>query len=137
MARRGISAVRGLLLVALAGGLTACASVDATTTEYVGAPHFPPGDPAKVEILRREPTRPHDRLGEVMIDASTDPAPPITEIEGKLRTEAAKMGADAVVVVYDRIQPVGAWVSGPWWARSVEPVTGRRLIAVAIKYRPQ
>jgi hypothetical protein len=51
-----------------------------------------PGDPAKAEILRSEPTRPNDRLGEIMIDASTDPAPPITEVEAKLRKEAAKLG---------------------------------------------
>jgi hypothetical protein len=49
--------------------------------------------------LRSEPTRPNDRLGEIMIDASTDPAPPLTEVEAKLRKEAAKLGADAVVVV--------------------------------------
>lgn len=69
--------------------LSSCASVDSYTTQYVGAPHFPPGDPAKVEILRTEPTRPHDRLGEIVIDASTDPAPQITKVEDKLRKEAA------------------------------------------------
>ena len=115
--------------------LVACATVDATTTQYVGAPHFPPSDPARVEIVRAEPTRAYDRLGEIVIDASTDPAPPITEVEAKLRNEAGKLGADAVVVVYDRLQPVAAYVSGPLWARSVETVTGRKVVGVAIKYR--
>jgi hypothetical protein len=45
-----------------------------------------------------------------MVDASTEFPPPITEVEGKLRTEASKLGADAVVVVVDRSQPVGAYV---------------------------
>jgi hypothetical protein len=124
-----------LLLVALAAMLASCASLQATTTPYVGAPHFPPSDPSRVEIVRTEPTRPHERLGEIMVEASTNPPPPITEVEDKLRMEASKLGADAVVVVVDRIQPVGAYVSGPWWGRSVDVVTGRKLVGVAIRYQ--
>jgi hypothetical protein len=92
--------------------------------------------PARVEILRAEPTQPHARLGEIVVDASTEPAPPITEIEDKLRTEAARLGANAVVVVVDRVQPTGAYVSGPWWGRSVDVITGRKLVGVAIRYQP-
>ena len=40
-----------------------------------------------------------------------------------------------MVVVYDLLQPIGAWVQSPWWGRSVETITGRRLVAVAIKYK--
>jgi hypothetical protein len=71
----------------------------------------------------------------VEVDASPEPAPPIAEFEQKLRAEAAKMGADSVVVVHDRIQPVGAFVAGPWWGRDVDVITGRKLVGVAIKYR--
>ena len=126
---------RPALLAALACALASCTSIDSHTTQYVGAPHQPPSDPARVEILRTEPTRPHDRLGEVMVDASVDPAPPIAEVEARLRNEAAKIGADAVVIVYDHVQPVGAFVSGPWWGRTVDTITGRKLIGVAIKYQ--
>jgi len=133
------SRIRGLvpplLLTAFACALASCTSIDSHTTQYAGAPHQPPGDPAKVEILRTEPTRPHDRLGEVMVDASVDPAPPIADVEARLRKEAAKIGADAVVVVYDHVQPVGAFVSGPWWGRTIDTITGRKLIGVAIKYQ--
>lgn len=115
--------------------LGACATVDVTTTEYVDAPRYQPTEPTAVQILRTEPTVPHDRLGEVMVDASTDPAPPIVEVEQKLCKAAAKLGADAVVVVYDRIQPVAAYVSGPWWGRNIESISGRKLIAVAIRFR--
>ena len=94
----------GWQLMILALGLAACATVDATSTQYVGAPTFPPTNPASVQILRVEPSRPHVRLGEIQIDGSTDPAPPVAEIEQKLRDDRAKMGADAVVVVMDRIQ---------------------------------
>jgi len=40
------------------------------------------------------------------VDASTDPPPPVVEIEQKLCQAAARMGANAVVVVLDRVQPV-------------------------------
>lgn len=125
---RALPAVCGVLLAA-------CATLDATTTAYVGAPHVRPSNPGTVEILRTEPTRPHDRLGEISVEASTEPAPPITEVEDKVRAEAAQLGADAAVVVVDRIQPVGAYVSGPWWDRSIDTITGHKLVAVAIRYR--
>lgn len=128
-------ALTRILLLGLVAVLVSCSSVSVTTMPYVGAPRFPASDPAGVEILRTEPPRPHERLGEVEVDASTEPAPPIAEVEQKLRAEAAKMGADAVVVVHDRIQPVGAFVAGPWWGRDVDVITGRKLVGVAIKYR--
>ena len=115
--------------------LGACATVDVTTTQYVGAPRYQPTEPAAVQILRTEPTVPHDRLGEVMVGASTDPAPPIAEVEQQLCKAAAKLGADAVVVVYDRVQPVATYVVEPWWGQSIESISGRRLIAVAIRFR--
>ena len=46
------------------------------------------------------------------------------------------MGADAVVVVYDHRQPMGAYVMGWYWDRSIETVTGRNVVDVALKYRP-
>jgi hypothetical protein len=114
----------------------ACASVSATSIQYVGTPHFPPSDPAAVAILRAEPSRPHERLGEVSVTASTAPAAALTDVEEKLRTKASTLGADAVVVVYDALQPVGVYSTGGWWLdRNVYTVTGRRLVGVAIKYR--
>jgi hypothetical protein len=125
-----------LLLGALTCWLVACTSLDATTTPYAGAPHYPPSDPASVQILRTQPTKPHDRLGEIIVDVSTHPATLGNGVEQKLRQEAAKMGADAVVVVYDRLQPLGAYVMGGYWDQSVETVTEHNVVGVAIKYRP-
>jgi hypothetical protein len=131
-----------LRLSLLAGGLTAtllalggCATVDARTTAYVGVEHPAPTLASEVAVLRTEPLRPHVRLGEVLIDASVDPAPPIAQVEEKLCEEAAKLGGDAAVVVYDHIQPVGAYVNGPLWARDVKTIEGRKLKAIVIKYR--
>lgn len=131
-----------LKLSLLAAGLTAtllalsgCATVDAQTTAYVGVEHPAPTLASEVVVLRTEPLRPHIRLGEVLIDASVDPAPPITDVEQKLREESAKLGGDAVVVVYDHIQPVAAYVSGPLWSRDIETIQGRKLKGIVIKYQ--
>lgn len=122
-------------LLASVLALSACATVDAQTTAYVGVEHPAPTLASEVQVLRVEPTRPHVRLGEILIDASVDPAPPITQVEQKLREEAAKLGADAVVVVYDQIQPVAAYVTGPLWSRDIETIQGRKLKGIAIRYQ--
>jgi hypothetical protein len=108
-----------LWAVAFACALTACAFVDATTTQYIGVPRFPAGDPAAVQVLQSEPMRTHDRLGEILLDISVDPPAAVADIEQRLREEAAKMGGNAVFVVRDM----------------VNPNVGRKLIAVAIRYR--
>ena len=128
-----IRAAITLTLPLLVGILASCATVDAISTQYIGAPRPPPTDPAHVAILREPPTQPHDGLGEVVVDASTQPAPPIEQVEDKLRSEAAKMGADAIFVVVDRVQPIGFYLYGPWGG--ADPVFGRRVVGVAIKYR--
>jgi hypothetical protein len=106
-------------LLVLACLLASCASIDATTTQYVGVPRFPPSDASSVQVLAAEPAKTHDRLGEILLDISVDPAPPVEEVEARLREEAARMGANAVFVVRDL----------------VNPNVGRKLIAVAIRYR--
>ena len=55
-------------------------------------------------------------------------------MEAKLRLAAARMGADAAVIVADRMRYMGAFVSGPWWDREISPIYGRVIIAVAIRY---
>jgi hypothetical protein len=47
-----------------------------------------------VEIPRVEPERPHDRLGEIVVD----PPPAIAEVEAKLRGEASKLRAGPLVL---------------------------------------
>ncbi len=102
---------------------------------YVGAPRLAPTDPAKVVILRTPPTRAHERLGEVTVDASVEPSPPMEKIEAALRERAAALGADAVLIVHDAIQPMGYYAWGPWWAPSVSAVSARIVVGVALKYK--
>jgi hypothetical protein len=113
---------------------TGCQTVSTSHTQDVGAPKFPPSDPAQVEVLRTEPTRAHVKLGEVRAQPSSESVD-VTKIEIALKQEAAKMGADAAVVVYDKTQVVGAQVVGGWLNRSVDPIEGRVVIAIAIKYQ--
>ena len=113
--------------------LTGCNTVSTSVKQDIGGPTYAPSDPAQVQILRTPPTRPHVRLGEVTAEPSSDSVP-VKEIEAALQKAAAKMGADAAVVVYDKTQTTGAYVTGPWWGRSVQAIQGRVIIAVAIHY---
>lgn len=69
--------------------------------------------------MRSHRCRYHAVLGEILLGVSVDPAPPVADIEQRLREEAAKMGGNAVFVVRDVLHPD----------------LGRKLIAVAIRYR--
>lgn len=122
-----------LTLVALAL-VTGCQTVSVTSTQEIGGPTFSPTDPATVEILRTEPTRPHVRLGEVHAEPS-DEEVSAAKIEEALRKGAAKLGANAAVVIYDRTQVTGAYVTGPWYGRSIEQIQSRVVVAVAIRYQ--
>ena len=92
--------MRCLLVLLLAG----CAYVEATTVPYVGVPKYDPVGPSTVQVLAAEPKERHDRLGEVVLYASPDPAPTPADIEKRFREEAAKWGANAVYVVRDMLR---------------------------------
>jgi hypothetical protein len=119
-------------VLALGVVLAGCSFVSTRLLPYIGVPTFPPTDPARVEILRAEPTRPHVRLGEIFVEPSGDPT--VAQYEQALREGGAGMGAEAVVVVFDRMQVVGTVVSGPWWAPSASPIVGRVVVGLAIRY---
>jgi len=124
------------ILLATAAGLiavTGCNTVSTNAHQYLGGPTYPPTDPAQVEILRTEPTRANVKLGEVQAEPSSSSVSNL-QIEQALEKAAAKMGANAVVIVADRTQIMGATVTGPLWARSVNTISGRVIIGVAIHY---
>jgi len=119
-----------VLLVAVLA-VAGCSYVSVRSQAYLGTPLSPPTDPKTVEIVQGEPSRPHDRLGEIVATPTGDPSR--TQYEDALRAEAAKLGANAVVVVSDRYQVVGYWVD-PWWPTAT-PVVGRVVVGLAIRYR--
>ncbi len=113
--------------------VTGCQSVPTSTTQDIGTPTYSPSNPAQVQILRTEPTRAHVRLGKVQAGPA-DPSVPVAQFEEALRKAGAKIGADAVVVIYDQTQVTGAQVVGGWMDRSIQRVEGRVVIGIAIKY---
>ena len=129
--------IRNLTLITAVAALfvgAGCNTISTNSTQYVGGPKFPPSDPANVQILRTMPTRSHVQLGEIRAEpasTSTD----VVKIETALREQAAKLGADAAVVVVDHVQTTGAMVVGGFLNRSVETIQGRVIVAVAIKYQ--
>jgi len=131
------------LWIVLACGLTSCSTIGTRTTQNAAVPELPPTTPTHVKILREQPPGPYAELGTIVVDGSTEPIPPPEKFEEALRQQASDLGADAVVVVSDRVQPDGLvgdlppseyYRVGEYWTRSVETVSGRQIIAVAIKY---
>jgi hypothetical protein len=131
------------LWVALACGVCSCSTIGTHTTQYAAVPQLPPTTPNHVKILRQQPPGPYEELGTIVVDGSTEPIPPPEKFEEALRQQASDLGAEAVVVVSDRVQPDGLvgdlppseyYRVGEYWTRSVETVSGRQIIAVAIKY---
>jgi len=128
----GISVRAGLLAGSLA--LCGCAGISVYSKAYLGSPKYPPTDPAHVQILAAEPKQPNVRLGEVMLSVGGSPSR--AKLEDKLRQAAAKLGADAVFVVYDKTH-VFPLVYAPGWGPpyGVTEEMRRDIVAVAIKYK--
>jgi hypothetical protein len=116
------------LLVALIAGLVSC-SPPYGYRFYPDVPRFAPTHPAHVELLRREPKRSHLRLGEVWI--RPEPNMGRGYVEGVLREQAARMGADALVIMVDRFfhEPVYEWGHSPGAYRE------RQIIGIGIRYK--
>lgn len=125
-----------VLLAALLLPGTGCSYYHSRSLTYLGAPRPAPTDAAQIEIIHSPPTRPHDPLGEIVVDASIDPSPKAEKLEARFRREGARMGADAVFIVQDQSQPTGWWVGGPWWSPSVSTVEARIIVGVALRYQP-
>jgi hypothetical protein len=111
--------------------LSGCASIQEQTQPYLGVPRYPPSAPEAVQILAAEPNQSKDRLGEIILTVEGNPSR--EELEKKLKTAAARLGADAAFVVYDKthIFPV---VYYDYWAPPWVTTDARRsIVAVAIK----
>jgi hypothetical protein len=127
--------VTSILVIAATVVVVGCATDHASTIRYAYAPDFPETNPAKVRILRTEPTGPHEWLGEIAVVLEPKLAVYRAEIDEQLRREAGKLGADAVVFVVDPRYPRGPVASRTWLEGLSTKVTGRDVIAIAIKYK--
>ncbi len=112
-----------------------CASVDVTSMHYLTAPTYAPTAPASIQILNAEPKTAFQRIGEIELSGSSDPAPEEADVEKKLRMAAGKLGADAVLITADRIQPNGVQSSGfRRFGGNSQLTAGRKVVAIAIKF---
>lgn len=115
---------KGNVFLCLAAGLVlwlpSCASDVAN--RYYAAEHYPPKKTKEVEVLYKNPARPYDVIADFQAhDAG----------EATMRRQAAKIGADAVIV-----SRLGGHYSGKWadeknWSNG----TYSRVTGTAIKYK--
>ena len=112
--------------------LAGCSSVAVRTVPFPEVQKYPPTYPDIVEVLRAAPMRPHARLGEVYVEPEGDASP--DKIAAGLQKGAAPLGADAVVIVSDRTQTMGANIETSWVKRDLLPTPDRAVVGVAIRY---
>ncbi len=110
-----------------------CTTVRTSHRQDIGETRYPPSDAAKIEIMRYVPARPHVRVGEVQVKLPNPKVEPEV-IEAALQKESAKLGADAVIVVFDRTQATGFVMYCPTWAPALEAIKGCVVVGIAIKY---
>jgi len=127
------SGIGTLLIVVLS--IAGCSSVETKSFRMLGAPDEPATDPAKVEILQGATLRPHITLGR--IEAVPQGNPDNEAIEEAVRKEAAKLGADAVIINYQGEAPRGFSISGLPGSAHAERETGRVIKATAIKFEAE
>ena len=125
--------VRRLALVLAVVVAMGCSSVSARTQPYLGVQRYPPSDPARIEILGKEPERPKDRLGEIFLDIEGSPSR--DTIEAKLREAVAELGGDAAFIVVDQTRLFPVVYADPYYGTTVSETAKRGIVAVAIKYR--
>ena len=132
--RIGIRSRLWIWAIAL-GFLTGCGTVSTYKVQYLGVPRYAPTDWKQVQILQSFPNRPYEKLGEVVASVSVNPEPSAEKIERALRRRAAELGAEAVVLIKDRIEETGIWWGGPRWAPVATPIHSRVIVGVAIRYK--
>jgi hypothetical protein len=113
--------------------LAGCAGISETNHAYLGVPTYPPTTPDHIQILRADPKQPNERLGEIILSADGNPSR--EALETKLKHGAASMGADAVLVVYDKTHVFPIVYGNYWGPGGVTEDTRRNVVGVAIKYK--
>ena len=113
--------------------LCGCSSIAEHTHAYLGTPRLAPTHPNAIQIFATEPNRPKQRLGEIILSIAGNPAR--QDIEKKLKTAAARLGADGVFIVSDRtrVYPIVYW---DWWgSAAVDEDWRRAIVGVAFKLK--
>ena len=121
---------KAFVLVLLVAVLVSCSPV--RVRMFPGTPHFRSTSPQSVDLLRREPSRPHIAFAELVYR----PSPRVSrhEVDWVLRERAARIGADALIIETDNVYRESVWASPYRRIRSF-PQYERVIVGVAIRYR--
>jgi hypothetical protein len=98
---------------------------------YPSAPQFRKTHPTNVILLNSQPRRAHIELGEVWIRPT--PRMSAARVESKLRKKAARLGADALVIIEDKYLGSHRVVSRRW--RGMIAYRERVIVGIAIRFR--
>ncbi len=120
-----------IIVIVLLSILSAACARTTGIDLYPGAPRLAPTYPGEVVLLRHDPRRPHIQLGEVWIKPEPGWSPAF--VENKLREQAARIGAQALVIVMDRHFRDRIVARYDWRSRVVYPE--RVIVGVAISFR--
>jgi hypothetical protein len=126
-----IMKMRIVLAILISAGLIACMLLPSSgITYYPGAPKFSPTSSGQVAMLREEPQQANVQLGEVWVNPQ--PGSSLSYVENQLKQQAATLGANAVVVIYDKFSN-GQVASGFGQGPKVAPTNG--VVGVAVRYQ--
>ena len=114
--------------------LAGCTIGSESTIRFSDAPKLPPRS-GWVQVLRVEPSRPYETLGEIVLESSMNPAVDSDALEAKLRANGAALGGDAVIVTLDRTMAAKEGSTDAYATRAGDHDWKRRIVGVAIKYR--
>ena len=126
--------VLAILCAAALCALAGCTVLKESSVRYSDAPALPPRS-GWVVVTRIEPWRPYQALGEIVLESYVNPPVGTEALERKLQAGAAALGADAVLVTFDRVLPVADGATNAYATQRGDPDWKRRLVGMAIKYR--
>jgi hypothetical protein len=118
------------ILVVLAAFFVSCSPV--RVRMFPGADRYPQTSPESVDLLRREPPRPHVAFAEIVYDPPNRASR--QEVDWVLRERAARIGADALVIEVDNVFRGNVW-SGIYRGRSQRVYRDHDIVGIAIRYR--
>ena len=115
--------VKGKIAIILLALFVAGCATD-VANRYYSDQHYPPRPIDEVAILTNEPARPYEVIADFQSRGDT---------ASSLRSKAAQIGADAIIVTYLG----GFYNSADQWAgQDSQSRTYSRIIGTAIKYKP-
>jgi hypothetical protein len=114
--------------------ITACKSLSVQTRRDPGMPEQPPTQVDKVLVLAKAPPPPFSRLGEIIVEPKKDST--FQQVTRILQENAAKLGADAVVVIANRPMTMEEATPGTWLALQDGGKIRGTVVGIAIKRAP-